>query len=239
MSSSRRSELPRRGLALAGCLLLLVAGCSTLRVKSDYDKEFDFSRLHTFTWLDPPVRSEPESSPMDDLVDPFARNSILDKRVRQAVERELLARGYRKGGDGRAEFQLQYFVIIRDRTKIRSYPRAGYGYYGGPYRYGYGAGWGGVSSYNYKEGTLILDVIDSRTNLHRREGRRGGEDGARPLSARGARGRRRRESPARVDGQRRRSRASLLGSPPRRRSLPATSVVQLSCRAWRGWPEVN
>jgi hypothetical protein len=165
MSSSRRSELPRRGLALAGCLLLLVAGCSTLRVKSDYDKEFDFSRLHTFTWLDPPVRSEPESSPMDDLVDPFARNSILDKRVRQAVERELLARGYRKGGDGRAEFQLQYFVIIRDRTKIRSYPRAGYGYYGGPYRYGYGAGWGGVSSYNYKEGTLILDVIDSRTNM--------------------------------------------------------------------------
>lgn len=164
MSSSRRGALTRQSLACVGCLLL-VAGCSTLRVKSDYDREFDFSRLHTFAWLDPPVRSEPESGPMSELIDPFARNSILDKRVRQAVERELLARGYRKGGDGRAEFRLQYFVIIKDRTKIRSYPRATYGYYGGPYGYGYGAGWGGVSSYNYKEGTLILDVIDSRTNM--------------------------------------------------------------------------
>jgi len=163
MTKSRRSAMSRRGLALFACVFVCLAGCSTLRVRTDYDKEFDFSQLSTFAWLEPPVRSEPETSPMDDLVDPFAKNSILDKRVRQAVERELLARGYQQGGDGRSEFQLRYFVILKVRMKIRSHSRGYYGYYGRPY--GYGAGVGDVSSYNYKEGTLILDVIYSKTNM--------------------------------------------------------------------------
>ena len=160
MSWPPRFPIPRRSLALGACLLL-VCGCAHPRIESDYDTDFDFSRLRTFTWLEPPVTSEPRESPADDLIDPFAKNSILDKRVRQAVERELLARGYRPAPDGRSEFELQYHVIIKDRMKVRSYSSGYYGYRS--YPYGYGGTWGDVSSYHYKESTLIIDIIDAST----------------------------------------------------------------------------
>ena len=161
MSSPRRFPIPRHTLALVTCLLF-VCGCSHLRVETDYDTDLDFSRLRTFTWLEPPVTSEPSESPVEELIDPFEKNSLLDKRVRQAVERELLARGYQRAPDGRSEFELQYHVILKDRTKLRSYSSAHYGYHS--YPYGYGGTLGGVSSYNYKEGTLIIDVIDAGTH---------------------------------------------------------------------------
>jgi len=151
----------RRACAVALAAALAALGCSHLKVETDYDSAFDFEQLRTFAWLDPPITSAPEASPVDDLVDPFARNSLLDKRVRRAVERELLTRGYRRIDDATPDFALQYHVILKDRTKIRSYPSGYYGYY--PYPYGYGGYVGGISSYDYQEGTLILDVIDART----------------------------------------------------------------------------
>jgi hypothetical protein len=160
MAPLPRLAIPRRALALSASLLL-VWSCSHLRVDTDYDTEVDFSKFHSFTWLEPPVTSEPSESPVEDLIDPFEKNSLLDKRVRQAVEQELLARGYRRAADGRSEFQLQYHVILKDRMKVRSYPYAHYGYRS--YPYGYGGAVGGVSSYNYKEGTLIIDIVDAST----------------------------------------------------------------------------
>jgi hypothetical protein len=160
MSSPRRYPILRPAAALGACLFL-VCGCAHLRVETDYDTDLDFSQFRSFTWLEPPVTIEPSESPVDELVNPFEKNSLLDKRVRQAVERELLARGYRRAPDGRSEFELQYHVILKDRTKIRSYSSGYYGYRG--YPYGYGGSLGGVSSYDYKEGTLIIDIIDTRT----------------------------------------------------------------------------
>jgi len=160
MLSPRHLQILRIALALGTCLLF-ASGCAHLRVETDYDRDLDFSQFRSFTWLEPPVTIEPSESPIDELVDPFEKNSLLDKRVRQAVERELLARGYRRAPDGRSEFELQYHVILKDRTKIRSYSSGYYGYRG--YPYGYGGSLGGVSSYDYKEGTLIIDIIDART----------------------------------------------------------------------------
>lgn len=155
-----RPPLPRRLLAL-GFGLLCVWGCSHLRVDTDYDTDLDFSRFRTFAWLEPPVTSEPRESSIEEFVDPFERNSLLDKRVRQAVERELLARGYQRASDGQPDFELQYHVLLKDRMQVRSYPDVYYGH--GRYPYYYGASAGGVSTYNYQEGTLIVDVIDAGT----------------------------------------------------------------------------
>jgi hypothetical protein len=120
MSSPHRCLTLRHPLALGACLFI-VWGCAHLRVETDYDTDLDFSQFRSFTWLEPPVTVEPSESPVDELVDPFEKNTLLDKRVRQAVERELLARGYGLAPDGRSEFELQYHVLLKDRTKIRSY----------------------------------------------------------------------------------------------------------------------
>jgi len=153
--------IARRACAYALAAALAAAGCTHLKIETDYDSGFDFEQLRTFAWLDPPLTSTPEEPPVVDLIDPFARNSLLDKRVRRAVERELLARGYRKVQGETPDFAVQYHVILKDRLKIRSYPTGRFGYYS--YPYGYGGSVGGVSSYNYQEGTLIVDVIDART----------------------------------------------------------------------------
>jgi len=136
--------------------LLVAMGCATVRVKTDHDPETDFSALRTFGWLEPPLREQPKPASGED-VDPFAHNTLLDKRVRSAVEAELAERGYAPAAAGETpDFQLRYHVILRDRTRTVSQPVfVGGGYHRYPYSYS-----GYYGTYTYEEGTLVLDVID-------------------------------------------------------------------------------
>lgn len=140
-----------------------VLACSTLRVRSDFDRDVDFGRYESYAWLEEPLRSEAPQSAADAMVDPFAHNSLLDKRVRQAVDRELQARGYRAAHDEAPSFRVQYHVVLENRTRVYSAHGAYHGVYRRGYDY-YGIDPGGVIySDDYKEGTLIVDVIDART----------------------------------------------------------------------------
>lgn len=147
---------PSRLLLLSSLAALALAACAGVRVRTDYDESIDFSRLRSYGWLEPPVVEAPASE--TDAPDPFERNSLLDQRVRQAVDRELAARGFAVAEEDPA-FRLQYHVVLRDRTRIRPSPGA---YYGGRYGY-YGGVFAGSTSYDYQEGTLIIDFIDART----------------------------------------------------------------------------
>ena len=151
----------RRSTRIGASILLslgLLAGCAGLRVQTDYDENFDFSGRTSYAWLEPPVVEAPLGGA--EAPDPFARNSLLDQRVRHAVDRALAAKGYRTSEEDPA-FRLQYHVVLRDRTKIRPAAGAG-GYYGRRYG-GYYGGLGGSTSYDYQEGTLLIDFIDART----------------------------------------------------------------------------
>lgn len=149
----------RRLLLLA--LLGAAMACSNLAVKSDYDPGVDFSGYRTFDWLEPPVREEPTADPAAEGADPFVQNSLLDGRVRRAVERELEARGYRRPEPGaRPGFRLRYRMLLKDRMRITS--SGGPYYAGGPSPYVYGGGTY-ISSVPYQEGTLVIDVIDAES----------------------------------------------------------------------------
>ncbi len=156
-----RRKTPTLWTLVGIAAVALTVSCATVKVRTDFDTDVDFAGYGTYDWLEPPVLTEPAAQ---ESVDPFARNSLLDKRVRREVDRVLAARGYRRVTDGNSAFLVHYQVILENRTKIRSNSIGG-GYYGGYYRHGYlGGGYsGGTYSYDYKEGTLILDVIDSRT----------------------------------------------------------------------------
>jgi len=154
---------PHAPIVVTAFALLLAAGCSSLRVQTDYDEDVDFSGYRTFAWQEPPVKEAPKDSILDEFVDPFARNSLLDKRVREVVERELIGRGYRIAVGDPPQFRINYHVVLKDRTRVTGYGGGGaapcYG------RHGCWSGdWGGVSSYDYQEGTFILDVIDPESD---------------------------------------------------------------------------
>jgi len=152
--------------------LVLVTGlisCSGRLVRSDYDREINFARLKTFDW-----KSESEYSGSNGL----AKNSLFEKRLRKAVEVELVAKNLSKQAN-RPDFLIAYSVAVEDKVDVRS-DRFGYGYghgyrpgyYGfgyrsGYYGFGYGSGYygnGGLDAYQYKEATLILDFIDPASN---------------------------------------------------------------------------
>ena len=124
---------------LCFCLLFSLIGCSPISVRSDYDEEVDFSHYQTFKWMPHPKKSKKT----------VRKNSGLDRKIKNAVEEALLAKGYEIIDSGEADALLAYHVGIERHIRA---PGVGYGYYGHRGRRFY--------PYGYKEGSLIIDVID-------------------------------------------------------------------------------
>ena len=121
-------------------LLLLgftLMSCSSISVRTDYDREIDFTKYQTFKWM-------PNSEKRIDRIKP---NSLIEKRIRRAVEHEMEAKGYRLVTKGKTDALIVYHITVRNKVDID--------------RYGY---WGRrVHVHRYKEGSIVLDIVDNET----------------------------------------------------------------------------
>lgn len=136
--------MKRAGSALV-MLLLVLAGCSTLSVRYDYDREADFGKYRTFAWSEQEV-------PGDEL----ARNPLIQKRVRSAVDETLASKGYTLSEFDQADFIVAVHAGIKERMRVQDWGR--YGWYHpwwGPYG-------GRVDVRYYEEGTLVIDIVDAK-----------------------------------------------------------------------------
>jgi hypothetical protein len=141
------------------CMMLALGGCSTLVIRTDYDPQADFSGLRTFGWVSPT-----QAATGDIKLD----NPFLDKRVRDAVDGQLAAKGYAKDTAGNPDFLLRYLVTIQEKTDVRTIDT----FYGGftPVWCGgtcYTTGFWMPQTvvYTYEQGTLVLDILDARTKI--------------------------------------------------------------------------
>lgn len=143
--------------------LLLTAVLSVAvmaETKSDYDRSFDFSQLHT--WDFKVITRMPR--------DPVAQNELWNRRIRDGLVTHMNEVGFTKMDDGDPSFLINYFMGIEKKYDIRYIDYGFPGWYGSMTRwgrwYGWGTGYGHVDIWRipYTESTLILDVIDSRTN---------------------------------------------------------------------------
>jgi hypothetical protein len=157
MGPADRSRARHLAAALgAACAALaLLTGCSTLRVRTDWDSDVDFSRYRSYAWLEQPERA---SRIAGGDANPFTYNSLLDKRVRKAVDAELAARGYRRVESGEVEFRLNYHVILKDKLVASASD------FGALHAFPNGGVFGGVDVevMQFQEGTFVLDVIDAQ-----------------------------------------------------------------------------
>ena len=128
------------------CSILLV-GCAPISTNFDYDASWDFESLKTYQLLTPPVDS--------------AVNSLSRDRVTNAINSELIARGYNEV-DTDPDFQVAYHVGSQDKIQVSDW---GYGYGGRGSYYGYGGRRSAVDVYQYQEGSLIVDIVD--TDAHK------------------------------------------------------------------------
>jgi hypothetical protein len=148
-----------RNRSLRAAIATLVAlsglsGCAA-SVRSDFDRETAFAYYNTFDWIAPPVRAS-EEEVQSDPDGPFSRNSLLDKRIRTAVNRNLEARGFRYLEGGESNFRLNYHVTFSDKLVGSG---SEFGYAGRYYRGGFSSGFN-WSVRQYQEGTIIIDIID-------------------------------------------------------------------------------
>ena len=162
---------------------VLMAGCTTIAVQRDYDEQASFDGYQTFSWI--PAKNT------QDVPGPYRDDRLLDKRIRQAVARSLVAQGYTEQSNSTPDFYVVYRVGLEEKTRNVSfdsgyygYAGYGYGFYGYPHRgyysfrrsffgyrglgYGYPYYGGGPGHYGavttYTEGTLVIDIIDAKTD---------------------------------------------------------------------------
>ena len=93
--------------------LVLVTGlisCSRSLVRSDYDREINFARLKTFDW-----KSKSEYSGSSSL----AKNSLFEKRLKKAVEKDLATKKLSKQADS-PNFLIAYSAAVEDKVDVRS-----------------------------------------------------------------------------------------------------------------------
>jgi len=142
----RRIECLLIGLALG------LSACNEFKVQTDHDVTADFTMFKTFAF----------AGLADVNKGGIYDNTLMDKRIESAVVRELTAKGLRQVGVGDPQDLLvQYWLNVQDKQRLES-GGTSVGVARGPYGgYGWGAGYGGgVTTYDYKEGTLILDLIE-------------------------------------------------------------------------------
>lgn len=141
------------GRFLAIVPFVFCAACSTITIKSDYDKKAKFSSYKTFAWA-PPAKTQA-------VIDP-----AIDKAIRDRVEKILGAKGITKVAGAKPDFYAIYHVTAGQTAATRSYTDWGFG---AAYRPGQGfyAGWPGHPvTYavldQYKVGALVLDFVEVR-----------------------------------------------------------------------------
>jgi hypothetical protein len=123
----------------------------SVKVSADYDRAIDFSAYKTFSMYEMKA---------DNV------NQLNQDRIEKYIRMEMSKRGYVESNNN-PDLKVNAVTVLKNRRGI-SASTSYYGY-GGFYR-PYGAwgvpvaGYTSVSTYDYKDGSLVIDVIDAKVN---------------------------------------------------------------------------
>jgi hypothetical protein len=130
--------------------------CSNLKISSDWDSEVDFSKVQSYAWIG-------QASGVEGFESAEGASSLLDQRIRKAVQETLSSKGISEVGRQQADVLVSYHIGIEKRLDVHTVHHGyGHGYRGhGRYRgWRAGAGYTDTRVTQYDEGTLLLDLID-------------------------------------------------------------------------------
>jgi len=145
-----------RSIAIITLISIVVAvfasACApAVKVSSDYDRAINFSAYKTFSMY---------QMKADNV------NQLNQDRIEKYIRLEMSKRGYVENNNN-PDLKVNAVTVLKNRRGISA--TTTYSGYGGFYR-PYGA-WGvpvsghtSVSTYDYKDGSLVIDVIDAKEN---------------------------------------------------------------------------
>ena len=132
---------------------LALSACSSLKTSSDYDPGVNFTDVKTYAWVE---NKTSESA--------YHLDGLMDQRVRKAVDDQLQLKGMILVAAEQADVLVNYLTKVDKKINVDTF-NTHYGY--NPY-YGPGWGWGGTGHTQttvreYEVGTLILDIVNTKT----------------------------------------------------------------------------
>ena len=138
-------------------VLGLLTACAGFSVHYDYDRGASFAAYRSFDWApaDPKGKAQAPA------------NTIMDRRVRRLLEQELGTKGLRLDPGGNPDLRIACYPVYRDRlvhTTTTFGPAWGWGYGWGPRPWGYGPVVGYRETQTYREGSIVVEMVDSRSN---------------------------------------------------------------------------
>ncbi len=133
--------------------VLFIACGSSLKVSSDYDKSVNFSSYKTFNFYN--------------LKTTGSVSQLNADRIANAIKAELIRKGLKETTQN-PDLMVNAVTILKDKQEVTATTNYyGYGSVYRPYSY-YGgvraSGYTTVNTYNYKDGSLIIDIVDAKTN---------------------------------------------------------------------------
>lgn len=147
---------------------LCLAGCATVKV--DKIDTAHLANYRKYAWVKPDIQSDKSL---------LNSNSITEENIRSAVKTEFAKKGITED-EQNPDLLLMYHIYTSQKTENVANPAPLYPYYGygfGPRAYffrgrlvqigysGYYNPWNtGYHTEQYTDGTLILDVIDAKSN---------------------------------------------------------------------------
>jgi len=132
--------------------LIVLSGCSTVKVTADYDHSVPFGTYRTYA-VEPPADVPPLSPTADSALRSALREGLAVRVIREIAPAE------------KPELAVVPHVRLQQKYSVQQYTQWGYGPGIWPYSGGYYGVWAGAPyTYNtitsYTEGTLILDFVD-------------------------------------------------------------------------------
>lgn len=139
-----------KSLRIIGLLIItafLTKCTTTSSVITDYDRETDFDQYTTFYWSDDFQLENGENGEEE----PLFYNTLVKKRLKNAIQSEMEGRGYVLSSDD-PDLLINSQVVVQEKNAYRN----NYPYYYGYYPFGYN----NIPVRNYKEGDIVIGLID-------------------------------------------------------------------------------
>lgn len=138
---------------------VLLAGCSSLKVRSKQVADFDFSSVQTYEWVQAPKNILNED------------NTYLHENVQIALNNQLASRKWTQVMESeKADIQIVYYVKLEEHQEYAGSPSqaeprvtGGFTYNANEGAWGYNEQQSDLNIYSVEVGTLFLVIYDSKT----------------------------------------------------------------------------
>jgi hypothetical protein len=137
-------------IAFVASAVLLLSACQTRpEIRTQSAPELNAHQYQTFGFVDHPS------------TDRASYTTLTTRYLKDAVTREMVARGYRPSD--KPDLLINFQVASKDKVESYPAPAVGVGYGRWGWRnWGWGVGYGGSDVRTVTEGSLTIDVVDQQ-----------------------------------------------------------------------------